>query len=355
MSGMSPRERVATTLRLRKPDRVPQDAWWTPHTLEEFRKHTGADDPSEYYGFEHRLVRWAKTKVPYDFAQFYPQGLPPGTTVTEWGEANTPGDFYHYSLHRQPLASLNTVRDLVEFPWPDIEEEYRHAHLEAEVQRLHDRGLFVIGDVGHMGWEKGCYMRGILNICADLLDNQDFATYLFDRLCDLFYFMSRRFAEAGVDMVMLSEDVGMQNQLMISPAMYRKWIKPRTQKVIAAARQVNPDVWIGQHHCGYVEPVIEDFIEIGVNALHPIQPESMNPLRIKQRFGDHLTLWGTVGAQSVMPFGTPEDVRRTVRENIVQLGHNGGLWIAPSQALTPEVPWENIEAFFAAVEEFGAL
>lgn len=204
-----------------------------------------------------------------------------------------------------------------------------------------------------MGWEKACYMRGILNMCEDLVANQDFATCLLDKLCRFFCFMARRFAEAGVDMVWLSEDVGMQDRLMISPQMYRTWIKPRTKSVIDAARQVNPDIWIAQHHCGYVEPLIEDFVEIRVNALHPIQPESMSPLRIKQRFGDVLTLWGTVGAQSVMPFGTPEEVRETVRENIRDLGFNGGLWIAPSQSLEPDVPWANVAAFFDAVEEFG--
>jgi uroporphyrinogen decarboxylase len=60
-----------------------------------------------------------------------------------------------------------------------------------------------------------------------------------------------------------------------------------------------------------------------------------------------------VGAQSVFPFGTPDDIRRTVRDNIRQLGYNGGLWISPSQSLEPDVPWENVAAFFEAVDEFG--
>jgi uroporphyrinogen decarboxylase len=249
---------------------------------------------------------------------------------------------------------VKTVQDLEEYPWPDIMEDYRHGHLEETVKRLHDRDLFVIGSTGHMGWEKACYMRGILNICEDLADNQAFATYLLDKLCDFFCFMSCRFAEAGADMLWLSEDIGMQDRLMISPAMYRRWIKPRTKRVIDAARCVNPAIWVAQHHCGYVEPLISDFVEIGVNALHPIQPESMNPRRIKQKFGDVLTLWGTVGAQSVMPFGTPDEVAETVRGNIRDLGFNGGLWIAPSQALEPDVPWENVAAFFDTVEEFGS-
>ena len=353
MAGMSPRERISTTLSIRKPDRVPRDAWFTPRILGQFREHTGADDPAAHYGFEHRMVGIGPSNAVYGFAEYLPDDLPPSTRVSEWGEANVPSDFYHFTRYIQPLASLETARELMDYPWPDVEADYRYAHLPQAVERLHDRGLFVVGSTGHMGWEKACYMRGILNMCQDLAANQDFATCLLDKLCDVFCLMARRLAEAGVDMVWLSEDVGMQDRLMISPGMYRRWLKPRTKKVIDAARQVNPDVWIAQHHCGYVEPLIGDFIEIGVNALHPIQPESMDPVRIKERYGDVLTLWGTVGAQSVMPFGTPEQVRQTVRQNIATLGHNGGLWIAPSQALEPDVPWENVAAFFEAVGQFG--
>lgn len=354
MYQMSPRERVLTTLAIKKPDRTPKDAWFTPHIIDKFKEHTGAEEPAQYYGFEHRSVGFGGTRIKYGFSRYFPNGLPPDTGISEWGEANIPGNFYHYTIHVQALASINTVQELIEYPWPDIKEHYRHKHLEESVRKLHNEDYFVIGNVGHMGWEKACYMRGILNICQDLKINQDFATYLFDKLCDLFCFMSQRFAEAGVDMIWLSEDLGMQNKLMISPDMYRRWIKPRTKKVIDAARRVNPNLYIAQHHCGYVEPIIGDFVEIGVNALHPIQPESMDPVRIKRKFGEILTLWGTVGAQSVIPFGTPDDVRKTVRENIKNLGYNGGFWIAPSQALTPEVPWENVEAFFDAVEEFGS-
>jgi len=354
MYEMSPRERVSTTLGIRKPDRVPRDAWLTPHVLAEFREHTGADDPAEYYGFEHRSVGFAPTRDKHDFSRYLPDDLPPDTRVNEWGEANVPGDFYHFTRYVQPLASVETIQELEEYPWPDIEEGYRHAHLEGTVRTLHEKEFFVVGEVGHMGWEKACYMRGILNVCRDLVIRPGFVAFLFDKACDFGCFMARRFAEAGVDMVWLSEDVGMQDRLMISPEMYREWVKPRTKKVIDAAREVNPDVWTAQHHCGHVTPLIRDFVEIGVNALHPIQPESMDPLQIKRDFGEVLTLWGTVGAQSVMPFGTPEDVRETVRQNIQNLGHNGGLWIAPSQSLEPDVPWENVAAFFDAVEEFGA-
>ena len=87
MFEMSPRERALTTLSLKKPDRVPKDAWSSPLILEEFRKHTGADDPAEYYGFKNREVRFAPTKLRYDFSRYLPDDLPPDARVNEWGEA----------------------------------------------------------------------------------------------------------------------------------------------------------------------------------------------------------------------------------------------------------------------------
>ena len=356
MYEMSPRERAIATLSFKKPDRIPRDAGFTPHVMEEFRRHTGADDPAEHYGFVHRNVAPAPTKVEYSFSRYYPQypdGLPAGTSVSEWGEANVPGDFYHFTTYLAPLASVNTLEELKAFPWPDVKADYRYADLANSVKSLREAGYFVIGSLGHTGWEKACYMRGIDNISCDLIDNREYAEYLLDLFCDAHSFMARRYAEAGVDMVWLSEDMGMQDRLFMSPEMYRKWVKPRTKKVIDAAREVSPDVFIAQHHCGKVDALIPDFIEIGTNALNPIQPECMDPLDIKRRFGDVLTLWGTVGAQSVFPFGTADQVRQTVRDNIRNLGYNGGFWIAPSQILEPEVPWENIAAFFEAVEEYG--
>ena len=354
---MTHRERILTVLSRKPADRVPMDlGGFNREAYRLFIERTGSQDPWEYFGVDADWsgVGFAGSKDEIDHRQFH-RNLPEDTPLNEWGTAFIQGSNAAYDHFVAPLTYVTTVKEIQDYPLYDVTPAYRHEHLEESVRKLHDENYFVVGNVGHMGWEKACYMRGILNICQDLVINQDFVTYLLDKLCDYFCFMSHRFSEAGVDMIWLSEDLGMQNKLMISPEMYRKWIKPRTKKAIDAARKVNPNVHIAQHHCGYVKPLIGDFLEIGVNALHPIQPESMDPVRIKRKFSNVLSLWGTVGAQSVIPFGTPDDVRRTVRENIKNLDYNGGYWIAPSQVLIPEVPWENVAAFFDAVEEFGSL
>jgi uroporphyrinogen decarboxylase len=97
--------------------------------------------------------------------------------------------------------------------------------------------------------------------------------------------------------------------------------------------------------------IVDDLIEIGVTVLNPVQPECMDVVEVKRRWGDKLAFWGTIGTQSVMPFGTPEDVKREVKRMIELFAT--GLVIAPTHVLEPDVPWENIVAFFEAVEEFG--
>ena len=95
-------------------------------------------------------------------------------------------------------------------------------------------------------------------------------------------------------------------------------------------------------------------IEIGVTVLNPVQPECMDPVQLKTEYGDRLAFWGTIGTQTTMPFGTPEQVRAVVAERIETVGKGGGLLLAPTHVLEPEVPWRNVIAFVQAVEELGA-
>jgi uroporphyrinogen decarboxylase len=106
------------------------------------------------------------------------------------------------------------------------------------------------------------------------------------------------------------------------------------------------------HTCGYVTPVIDDIIEIGVDVLNPVQPECMDFAEIHAKYGDRLSFWGTVGTQSTMPFGSPAEVRRVVHRNLDIAGRSGGLLCTPTHMLEPEVPWENIVAYVEACRDY---
>lgn len=139
----------------------------------------------------------------------------------------------------------------------------------------------------------------------------------------------------------------------IKPKTWRKWLKPRFERIITRARKINPRVFVWYHSDGFIEPIIPDLIEIGVDVLNPVQPESMDPVKLKKEFGDNLAFWGTIGIQTNLPFGTPEEVRKVVKERIETVGKGGGLVIGPAHAIEPEVPLENIAAFVEAAKEYG--
>jgi len=156
-----------------------------------------------------------------------------------------------------------------------------------------------------------------------------------------------------VDIICLGDDVGTQQGMLMSLPMWRRWLKPPLARVIAAAKRVRPSVLINYHSDGNMEAVIPELIDIGVDILNPVQPECLDPVKLKQRYGQHLAFWGTIGIQHTLPFGTPQEVRAEVRTRIETVGVGGGLLIGPTHIVEPEVPLENIVAMVEAVNEYG--
>jgi uroporphyrinogen decarboxylase len=155
-------------------------------------------------------------------------------------------------------------------------------------------------------------------------------------------------------MIKIGDDVGTQKAMLMSPAMYREWFKPRHAAVIRAAREVRPDIPVCYHSDGNCWDVIPDLIDIGVTVLNPVQPECLDLGAVKKQFGDRLIFWGGIGTQTTMPFASPDEVYRVVQRTIDVLGPTGFL-PCPTHVLEPEVPWENILAFIRAVDEYRFL
>ena len=187
---------------------------------------------------------------------------------------------------------------------------------------------------------------------VDMMDDDEKAIYHLDKQTELVRSRFVALARAGVDFIHLGDDIGMQHSIMMSEELYRTWIKPRFAMVIKAAKEIRPDMLFSYHSCGYIEPFIPDLIEVGVNILNPVQPECMSFEKIHAEYGDVLSFWGTIGTQTTMPFGKPEEVRREVMRNLKIAGKKGGLLCTPTHLLEPEVPWNNIEAYLKACRDF---
>jgi uroporphyrinogen decarboxylase len=257
---------------------------------------------------------------------------------------------------RNPLARARSLDDLRAFPFPDVSATYRIKSLARQVKNLHKRGLAAGGNLPHLGgelFEAAWRLRGLENFLIDLLERPDWAHFLLDRLADLARRNAETLARAGVDVLALDDDVGMPGTMMIGPATWRAFFKPRLAEIVRAARAIKPDLRVLFHSDGYFEPIVGDLIEIGVNAINPLQPDHMDAARIRQRFGPRLALWGTVGRQTTFSFATPDEIRQEVKQRIETLGR-AGLILCPAYDIDePDIPWENIAAFLEAVKTYG--
>ncbi|MFI5386061.1 MAG: uroporphyrinogen decarboxylase family protein [Fimbriimonadales bacterium] len=353
---MTPRERTRAVFQRKTPDRLPKEVKLTPPLLEELKRRTGADDPYEYFDLDVREVYIAQPAAIPDFSAYYPDGVPPlwnpaGWEVGEWGVGSTPSDAFHFIHIEHPMLHLESVEELERYPFPDYTPPERWRHLKGEVDTWHERGLFVVGFMEWTIFEIAWHMRGMDNLFSDLLFNQPFARYLLDRITETRCFQAEKYAEAGVDLIKIGDDVGTQRGLLMSHPMYREWFWPGHAAVVASARKVRPDILVSYHSDGNCWDVIPDFIEAGVSVLNPVQPECLDLGAVKREFGKDLMFWGGIGTQTTMPFATAGEVYDTVKRTIDILGPSG-YFPSPTHVLEPEVPWANIEAYLRAVDEY---
>ncbi|HSR31328.1 MAG TPA: uroporphyrinogen decarboxylase family protein [Anaerolineae bacterium] len=257
---------------------------------------------------------------------------------------------------RNPLAKARSLEDLQSFPFPDLSTPYHVDGLARQVRRLHDRGLAAGGNLPHLGgelFEAAWRLRGLENFLLDLLERPDWAHFLLDRLTDLACRNAVALAHAGIDVLALDDDVGMPRTMMISPTTWRIFFKPRLASIIQAARTIKPDLRVLYHSDGFFEPIVGDLVEIGVQAINPLQPDHMDAAHIRRQFGPRLALWGTVGRQTTFSFGSPDEIRQEVRQRIETLGR-AGLILCPAYDVDePDIPWDNIAAFLHSVHEYG--
>jgi len=287
------------------------------------------------------------------FLEYLP-GLPEAAQVSDWGVGTVAlksVDGYHAG-HRtfHPLARVNTTRELDAYPFPDVTESWRHEGLPAQVQAAKRTGHVVVGQMSQTILETAYLLRGLEQLMVDFHERPDYVEALFEQLARRRRFQARRFAESGVDVLRIGDDIATQHGLLVGPRLYRERIKPFHAAVIAEARRVNPAIHVLYHSDGHLTPLLPDLIEIGVTAINPVQPECMDLIAVKRDFGQALTLWGCCPVQSVYAHGSRADVAQHVRLLKERLSPGGGLVVQfYNMILTPKVA-ENLEAFFALFE-----
>jgi len=214
-------------------------------------------------------------------------------------------------------------------------------------------GKYTLGTWWYCLYERMWSLRGMENLLVDFYVNPEPVHQLMDALTDFYCGLIRRIGrEVKLDGVFTSDDIGMQTGPMFSPAIFREFFLPRYAKIIRAAHDAGMHFWL--HTCGDVRLFMDEFIEIGLDVIHPIQKYTMDEREVAQRFGGRICFWAGMDVQQVLPRGTPDDVRREVRFMIDTYDRaGGGCMVTAGNGITPDVPVENLRAFFDETYEYG--
>ena len=379
---LTPRERVLAALHHEEPDRPPiviGSSNTTTIKMKAYRqlKERLGVQAEERYLYEwpelgsavidepvlerlHSDVRGVWDHFPTDTIQRN-QNRPPHTPyIDDWGSGALeiePGVWFP-GVH--PLAEANTVEALENYPWPDMDNPERVAGVAEAVRKLRLENQYAVIATPWLLFplERAFAMQGMDRFLVNLASEPDFAEALLRKNAELCKTLMGHFLDAlgeDVDIIKIGDDLGTQDRLMISPRMYRRILKPIHADYIAFIKE-KTKAKVFFHTDGDVFDLIDDFVEIGVDILNPIQTAAgkmANLNELKQRYGKNLVLCGAVDTQRILPYGTPEQVRQEVKRVLEILAPGGGYMLASVHTIMDEVPPENILAMVDAAAEFG--
>ena len=258
------------------------------------------------------------------------------------------------------MAEATTIEAINAYAWPDMSDPSRVAQVGELAKELAIVNQYAIMATPWLlfPFERAHAMQGLDKFLMNMSLEPDFAQALLRKILDLCKVHMGNFLSAigtNIDIIKIGDDLGMQDRLLISPRMYRQFLKPLHAEFISFIKE-RTKAKVFFHTDGDVFDLIPDFIEIGVDILNPVQTSAgrMSDLEgLKTRFGKDIVFCGAIDTQKVLPYGTPDEVRAEVRRVINILGKDGGYMVASVHTIMHEVPPENILAMVDAVEEYG--
>lgn len=373
---MKSRERVMRTLNHQEPDRIPIDIGSSVTSIHveaymPLKKYLNLDKTRPQIISNMQQVVKVEEPVLKRFnadtrtVKLNPQRdwieLPNGNFINEWGiEWTKSASSHYYDMCRHPLAEA-TVKDLDKYKWPDPTHPRRLNEVKEEARALHEDTDYAVILDGFSECLFGLpsWIRGHAQFYTDLISDNKFVNQFLDRLLEYeIELVKYTVGKIGqyIDIVLVEDDLGMEKGPIISPNLYQKMIKPRQKKLYKVIKE-NTDAKLLLHSCGSVYEFIPDFIEIGVDALNPVQVRAKgmeDTAKLKREFGDKLTFWGGgCDTQRVLPFGNIDEVRQEVKTRIKDLAPGGGFVFTPVHNIQFDVSPEKICTLYDAAFNYG--
>jgi len=243
------------------------------------------------------------------------------------------------------FAAVNPLKDnpdLDAYSWPDPMDDQL---FEKAKQVIQEKGheYFITPNFGFALFERAWTLRGFEQFFMDMGSDPGYTGELLDRITDIQLKLIHQYLDLGIDGGYFGDDYGAQKSLLFSPAMWRKYIKPRLAKMFAPF--IERGMPILMHSDGQIQKILPDLVEIGLTTLNPVQPEVLEHAWLYENFKGKLAFYGGLSTQTTLPYGTPEEVKQAVLACVNTLAPEGtGLVIAPSHRMMTDIPMENVAA-----------
>ena len=360
---MKHRDRVSTALQHQEPDRCPMQISFTPEFAVRLEadlkiKGQGLHNPhggGNTYELERLLDQdMLLTSVGW-VNGYYQDGYQDVESYQdEWGVTWKTIEYktrFGTGKYTEPAGHpLEDDRALETYSPPDPQRPGLYAEARQVIRDYKDE-YWIVGVTPTTIFETAWALRGFERLLIDMAIDPEKAECVLEIPFRYHMAVTQNLVKLGVDMIWLGDDVGEQRAMLMSPEMWRKYLKPRMAELTDSLRAINPQIKIAYHSDGVLYPIIPDLIEIGIDVLNPIQPLAMDPLKLKEDYGDRLCFWGSMDIQQTLPFGTPEDVKKEVITRLMTIGQCGGLIIGPTHNLQLDTPIENFWAMVDTIKQ----
>lgn len=271
---------------------------------------------------------------------------PDGRIVYDWWGVGFDSQEEGYFVEESPLAEN---KDIETYPWPDPNDPFL---FDSVVQTItEDQGEhFITPNFGFALFERAWALRGFENLLMDMVLDPSFVEELLERITEIQLVLTKRYIDLGVDGGYFGDDYGAQKNMLFSPKIWLKMIKPRLRRLFTPFREAGLPIIL--HSDGQIGEILPDLVEIGLTCYNPVQPEVIDHAWLKKTFGSRLAYYGGISTQTVLPYGTPEQVKNSVADCIAALAPNySGLFLSPSHRLMSDIPMENVAAMLDAFSQ----
>jgi uroporphyrinogen decarboxylase len=247
--------------------------------------------------------------------------------------------------------AIKSASEIASYRFPDPQELYPEAVRAAQAEPIPGCDWFTTASIGLGVFERAWALYGMENLLTDAVAEPDAVDLLFERVTEHQLQILDLALELPVDGIKFSDDWSDQRGVMLGPDRWRRMIKPRIARLYG--RTKSSGKFTLQHCCGNLSDIFPDLIEAGLDVIQSLQPEAMDVYQLKREFGRDITLWGGLGSQSLLPFGTPEQIRAEVRKMVTELGQGGGYILGCAKAVLADTPPANFAALFESFLEYS--